>query len=283
MKLRGKLFIAVPVIVVVVVVVIGAYVLKYKGIPTVFKAPAVEKTGEKEILKSFDFSGAGQLKEWEEKVLAEDNTGYKTTEYGGKSGVLAESANSASALYYKQRLDRERDPFLSWDWRADEFPSYRNKEDLADKGEFDFVAQVYVIFQSKFFLNTKAIQYVWTRDIPEGTVAESPYTKNVRLLVLQSGASEDWKHEDRDIRADFEELFGESLEKDVAAVAFMTDSDSTDSEASAYYTDISIGYLWSKGESDVTKKKKIPGEVEVKKRFTREDKERQPDEAGAEN
>ncbi|MDP8298598.1 MAG: DUF3047 domain-containing protein [Candidatus Tantalella remota] len=270
MKLRGIFFIAVPVIVAVAVITIGGYVFMIRGIPFASKGPAGEKTGKKEIIKNFDFSSASQLKEWEEKNLAEDDTGYETAEYGGKSGVKAESANSASALYFKHRLNRERDPFLSWKWRAGEFPSYGN-EDLGDKDEFDFVAQVYVIFQSKFFLNTKAIQYVWTRDIPEGTVAQSPYTKNVRLLVLESGPSEEWKHEDRDIKSDFEELFGENLEKDVAAVAFMTDSDSTDSEASAFYTDISIGYLGSKEEDVQAKKKKMPGEVEVKKRVTTEE------------
>jgi hypothetical protein len=70
----------------------------------------------------------------------------------------------------------------------------------------------------------------------------------VKLLVLESGPSEAWKHEDRDIAADYSTLFGGVLERDVVAVAFMTDADSTDSAASAYYRDVKIGYLGATGK-----------------------------------
>ena len=55
--------------------------------------------------------------------------------------------------------------------------------------------------------------------------------------------SEEWKHEERDIEEDYVELFGEKLDKDVVAISFMTDSDSTETASTAYYTDIKIGYL----------------------------------------
>ncbi|MBD3426264.1 MAG: DUF3047 domain-containing protein [Candidatus Omnitrophica bacterium] len=211
-----------------------------------------------QVIKHFSFSSTEQLDAWDEKLLAHNNTAYNVTEHAGRQCVKAEGVDSASALYYRQRLSWKKHPFVSWDWKAGQFPERKKKESLKKKGEFDFVAQVYVLFYSRFFLSTKAIQYVWTEVIPAGTVSPSPYTNNVRLIVLQSGPSEEWKHEERDIEEDYSRLFGESLKKDVVAVSFMTDSDSTETKAVAYYTNIKIGYL-DKGE-----KKPAPGK-ELKK------------------
>jgi len=201
------------------------------------------KTGGVIVLKEFTFEGKNSLDAWDEKVLSGKKTAYSLENLDGKNCVKGVSENSASTLYFRQRLSCDKDPFLRWKWKAEKFPERKKKENLTDKGEFDFVAQVYVVFSAKFFLNAKAIQYVWAENLPVGTVSSSPYTKNVKLLVLESGMSEGWKEEQRDIKADFRELFGEETEKDVDAISFMTDADSTSSTASAYYTDIAFGFL----------------------------------------
>ncbi|MFH1309947.1 MAG: DUF3047 domain-containing protein [Candidatus Omnitrophota bacterium] len=203
----------------------------------------VQVSGKGEILKEFDFSSAKSLREWDKKVLSQKSTSYTAENFDGKSCVKAYSEDSASALFYKQTLSCKREPFLKWKWRPEVFPVHKQIETLYDKGEFDFVAQVYVVFSAKFFLNAKALQYVWTEDLPVGTVAPSPYTKNVKVVVLQSGASEEWKEESRNLKEDFRNFFGMELEKDIDAVAIMTDADSTGSTAIAYYTDIVFGYL----------------------------------------
>ncbi|MFH1878804.1 MAG: DUF3047 domain-containing protein [Candidatus Omnitrophota bacterium] len=195
------------------------------------------------IVKEFTFVDNADLGNWEEKKLSSGRTKYSIAEYAGKNCVRADSDDSASALYYKTELKFTKDPFLSWDWTPVRFPGRKHPETLDKKKEFDFVAQVYVIFASKFFLKTRAIQYVWAKDAPVGAKAYNPYTSNVRIIVLESGETGEWRHEDRDIRSDYRELFGEELQKDVAAVSFMTDSDSTGDSAEAYYTNIVIGYM----------------------------------------
>ena len=240
MKRLGKPLIVFLLLVAVVIVAAGVYVL--------LNLKKVPESGAREVVRQFSFSSANSLNEWDEKALSRKSTDYSVTEYDGKHCVKAVSDDSASALYYKQRLSCARNPFISWDWKAGKFPSRKTKEALKKKAEFDFAAQVYVIFYSRFFLNSKAIQYVWTEELPVGTAGSSPYTNNVKLLVLESGESREWKHEMRDVRADFRDLFGEELEKDVTAVSFMTDSDSTGTVAEAYYTNISIGYLETKNE-----------------------------------
>ncbi len=235
MKRPRRFLIIISLIIAVVTVTLGIYVFL-----TVKRPPGAAR---RETIKRFLFSSDRSLGEWQEKRLSQKSTDYSVAKCDGKDCVKAVSCDSASALFYRQRLSCNRNPFISWDWKAEKFPSRKKKETLDKKAEFDFVAQVYVIFHARFFLNAKAIQYVWTHDIPAGTVAPSPYTKKVKLLVLESGESDQWKHEERDIRSDFRDLFGEELEKDVTAISFMTDSDSTGSDAAAYYGDIEIGYL----------------------------------------
>lgn len=197
------------------------------------------------IVKEFSFSSQSSLAGWEEKGLAPRKTEYALTELDGKKVMKATADDSASTFFCKERLDCRIKPFVSWDWKAESFPKRKTPETLEKKAEFDFAAQFYVVFYDRLFLRSKAIQYVWTEEVPAGTSSDSPYTKNVKLLVLESGPSADWKHEERDISADYNMLFGEPLERDVVAVAFMTDADSTDSSSSAYYRDIKIGYLGS--------------------------------------
>ncbi|MFH1395155.1 MAG: DUF3047 domain-containing protein [Candidatus Omnitrophota bacterium] len=243
-------------------------------------------TGKGETLREFTFSSPKSLKEWDEKVLSQKSTGYSVEKLDEKSCIKAVSEDSASALFYKEKLSCKRDPFLRWKWKAEVFPEHKKIETLYDKDEFDFVAQVYVVFSAKFFLNAKALQYVWTSDLPVGTVASSPYTKNVKVVVLQSGASEVWKEESRDIKADFRNFFGMELEKDIDAVAIMTDADSTESTAVAYYTDIAFGYLENDLKEDTAEntdqkdnavndfsKKTNPEKVEVKNKKDVEIKE----------
>ena len=235
----------------------AAYVVGY-GLFLLLKGKKPPEVGERTVVKEFSFQSPEDLGDWEEKVLAEGNTHYSFTELDGKKCVKASSEDSASALYYRQRLSCRLDPFISWDWKAGKFPSFNGKEAIDKKANFDFVAQVYVIFDARFFLNAKAIQYVWTKDVPAGTVSRSPYTKNVMIVVLESGESETWKHEERDIGKDYRELFGEDMAKDMVAVSFMTDADSTDSTAEAFYGNITIGYLGNTPREDVPAGEKTP-------------------------
>ncbi len=204
-------------------------------------------------VREFSLADQGSLAGWDEKALAPGETDYTLTELDGRKCLKASASDSASAFFYKEKLSFAERPFVAWDWKAGSFPARKSAESLDKKQEFDFVAQFYVIFYSRFFLKTKALLYVWTENIPAGTRGESPYTPNVKILVLESGPSDGWKREERDIAADYSTLFGEALDKDVVAVSFMTDADSTDSTAEAYFADVKLGYLGA-GDGSAGKK-----------------------------
>ena len=80
------------------------------------------------------------------------------------------------------------------------------------------------------------LMYVWCNKRAPGTVIPSPRTDRIRKLVLESGPArlDQWLDYERDIRADYERVFGEQPGA-LVGIALMTDSDNTHSRATAWY------------------------------------------------
>lgn len=80
------------------------------------------------------------------------------------------------------------------------------------------------------------LMYVWSNQLPVGTVVNNRRTDRIRKLVIQSGAEGvyHWQNYERDIRADYEYVFG-AAPGALQAVALMTDTDNTVSEVQAWY------------------------------------------------
>jgi hypothetical protein len=193
------------------------------------------------LIKHFTFSDISALSEWREKIL-KGKVEYDIEKADDDSYVRAKSLRTASALYHDVKLDTKKHPILSWKWRVDHFPKRNLPETIEGKKEEDFAARVYVMFPAAFFTHSKAIQYIWAETLPKNTMGESGYSKNIKVLVLESGKSDEWVYEKRNIYEDYVKLFGEEPKLDVGAIAFMTDSDSTKSEASAVYDEIEVLY-----------------------------------------
>ena len=200
-----------------------------------------EKLEVKDIIRHFPFSKENSLKEWEEKTM-KGKVVYSIERDEKLSYVRAQSRNAASALYYKVKLDINKHPVIRWKWRALEFPKRSLPERIESIEEEDFAARVYVIFPSAFFTKSKVIEYIWSETIPKGTSGVSGYSKNIKILVLEKGETRGWRFEKRDIYKDYMELFGEKPKLNVGAIAFMTDADSTNTNADAVYDEIEIGY-----------------------------------------
>lgn len=197
------------------------------------------------IVKTFPFLEPNALKEWEEKAF-KGRVIYKLEKEKDESYVRAIAKGSASALYYKIKMNaKTMRPVINWDWKVEKFPSKMNPESLEVENEDDFAARFYVIFPAVFFTNSKVLEYVWARDLPVGTVGTSPYSDNIKLIVLRSGLDRDgkWRSEERDVRSDYIKLFGREPEYDMGVVAFMTNSEHTLSDAEAMYDNIRLGYM----------------------------------------
>jgi hypothetical protein len=197
-----------------------------------------------ELVKFFPFSQENALREWEEKIF-KGKVVYRIEKSEDLSYVKATSRAAASALYYKIKLDaRRREPVISWKWNVDKFPLKKMKESLTTENEDDFAARVYMIFPAAFLLNSKVLEYIWAETIPVGTMGTSPYSKNIKLIVARSGSNpnKEWFLEERDIIADYKKAFGTFPDKNIGAVAFMTNTEHTGSDAISMYTNIRLGY-----------------------------------------
>lgn len=229
----------IPILLIIIVIGIILFLSYY-----FFSKRYVKPAQKAEIVKTFPFSEENSLKEWEEKIFR-GKVIYRIEQNQPLSYVRATSKGTASALYYKIKLDAKgKNPVVSWKWSVDKFPEKKNKESLETENEDDFAARVYVIFPAIFFTKSKVLEYVWAETLPEGMIGTSPYSKNIKLFVARSGQNKGkiWFQEDRDIVADYIKAFGTRPEYDIGAVAFMTNTEHTGTSADAMYDEIKLGY-----------------------------------------
>ncbi len=233
------------ILITVVVAIVTATILARYDVFHVRAPGALQKS---ETVKDFPFSEENALKEWEEKIF-KGKVVYRVEKGEALSYVRATSDKTASALYYKLKLDaKKKEPVISWKWNVGKFPEKKIAESLETENEDDFAARVYVIFPAAFFTNSKVLEYIWSETLPDGMIGTSPYSKNIKLIVARSGPNQDkkWFQEERDIAADYQKAFGRSPEYNIGAVAFMTNTEHTKTSADAMYDEIKLGYKETK-------------------------------------
>jgi len=126
---------------------------------------------------------------------------------------------------------------LNWSWRVDQV--LKGTDERSKDGD-DYPARVYVVASGGAALwKTRSLVYVWSSNQPVGATWNNAFTDNARVMALRSGTQDAgrWVSEKRDIRADFQRLFGRDIDA-VDAVALMTDTDNSGQRASAWYGDI---------------------------------------------
>jgi hypothetical protein len=82
---------------------------------------------------------------------------------------------------------------------------------------------------------------VWAGNEPAGKTFKSPHVKSVCTIVLQTGndKSMQWQTEERDFVGDYVRCFGRDPKK-LSAVAIMSDTDDTRTQATAWFDDLKI-------------------------------------------
>ncbi len=193
----------------------------------------------------FSFKKKDALNEWEEKIFK--GRVLYTVEVSKTDGYLAAySKDTASGIFYKLRFDPKEKPMISWKWKVIKFPEKSPGVEVTG-GDWlekdDYAARFYVIFPKLAFNLTKTLEYVWDKELPEGTIITSPYFENIKIIVVESGEKNlgKWVFEKRNICEDFRRAFNRKPGK-VGAIAIMTDTDNTASTAEAHYDEIKAGY-----------------------------------------
>ncbi|MDR3580075.1 MAG: DUF3047 domain-containing protein [Oryzomonas sp.] len=182
------------------------------------------------------FSSEG-LGGWEAKSF-KGTTVYSLMRDDDRTVVKAVSKGTASGLFKKVKLDPKNFRYLRWSWKI--AGTVKNGDETTKAGD-DYAARVYVVFPGRFFWQTKAINYIWANRLARGEAIPNAFTSHAMMLAVESGPGRagQWLAEERDILADYRRLFGDEP-REIGAIAIMTDTDNTSSEATAWYGDITL-------------------------------------------
>lgn len=152
--------------------------------------------------------------------------------------LLGRSNRSASGWGVEQTIDVAETPRLAWEWHVDQLPTLNAPEQ--SKAGDDYAARVYVIRKGSFgLLSTQSLVYVHSQERQVGDIWDSPYTGKVKMMAVSNGPGGQWQSFERDLAADWQQAFGKSLDE-LDAVAFMVDSDNSESQSAARFGQLSL-------------------------------------------
>ena len=162
-------------------------------------------------------------------------------------GIKAKHLNFP--LHKVNNLNLNDTPILSWKWRIWDIPAAANERNNKVN---DTAASVYIVFKVKRMALVKevpqSIRYTWSSSLPVGTEI-STFFGHQKIIVVGTGQasnpSGEWVIFSRNLKEDYERLFGEKMPTTPLAVLLLSDGDSTNDSAKADYDDIGfypIGY-----------------------------------------
>ena len=175
----------------------------------------------------------------------------------GKTVLKVTSGNSAGSIAMPiALLGLPSSTTLQWRWKVDRL---LDRADMDEKLGDDHSARLYVFFdvpleslslvdRTKIKLArsiagvdvpTAALCYVWDNKHRIGYTAPSPFTRQLRKIVLQSGpgAIGQWRSESRDVVADFKEAFGFDAPA-ITGISVGNDTDNTDDYVTSWFGDV---------------------------------------------
>jgi hypothetical protein len=186
----------------------------------------------------------------------EKHTVYRLLKEGDTTVVKAVSHSSASGLIREMTINPREYPIVQWRWKVE---NILEKGDVHRKEGDDYPARIYIAFEydasklsffekveygaAKLFYGQYpplgAINYIWENRAPVGTIVSNPFTRRVKMIVVESGVGKlnRWVSEERNVFEDYIKAFGKEPPL-ISGIAIMTDTDNTGESATAYYGDI---------------------------------------------
>ena len=150
---------------------------------------------------------------------------------------------------------------LQWRWRVDQLI---DKADIKTRAGDDSPIKLCVSFdfdKSQLSLGERTklrlgkistgedipaetLCYIWDNKLPVGTAQHNAFTHRMRYIVLQSGSASkgQWVKEQRNVAADYQQVFGDESQTMpmVIGLTISADSDNTHGEGLAYMGDIHL-------------------------------------------
>ncbi len=204
------------------------------------------------------WSPADQVK-WEPVLFpGKSPTQYQMEIVGSRTTLVARANSSVSMLRKPLRIEPSQLGSIRFSWLLSQLIA---NADMGDRSSDDSPVRLVLAFEgdrSTFSLKNAmlnelaltltgeempyaTLMYVWCNRRPVGSVMHNHRTDRIRQLVVESGDAglQQWRDYERNIRADYEKVFGEAPGA-LVGIAVMTDSDNTKSTVLAHYGDISL-------------------------------------------
>ena len=159
-------------------------------------------------------------------------------------------------LTRKLSVNLTKTPILCWRWRVTNIITTAN---ISKKSGDDQAARIYLgvdLPRSAIGLGTRvklalarrrggndipdgAINYVWDNRFAVGTARNNIYTKQAKIIVMQSGGAQKntWVNERRNLRNDIQKHFKTTKGK-VTSIAISSDTDNTGETVTAAFADL---------------------------------------------
>lgn len=197
---------------------------------------------------------------WQPYIIlpSKPRTDYALVRTAEGVALEARADRSASGKVRRIRIDPQQHPQLQWRWRvgnlipgadkriasADDSPARLFVSFHGDEKKLDFGQRAQMRLAralSGQSLPYATLMYVWSNQLPVGTVVENPHTDRIRAIVVASGPEGvgQWRDYRRNVLEDYRKAFGEEP-WDIVAVGLMTDADNTGQKARCQYGDITF-------------------------------------------
>jgi hypothetical protein len=183
---------------------------------------------------------------------------YAYSRKDGRDALSAHAQASASMFRLPVRVEPADLAGLRFSWQV---PQLIDLADMAQRDADDAPVRVVLAFDGdRTQFSTKnallselsraitgeelpyaTLMYVWCNKRPVESIITNARTDRVRKLVVQHGPDQlnQWLDYERNIKADFERVFGEPPGA-LVGIAIMTDADNTRSQARAWYGTLSL-------------------------------------------
>ena len=229
--------------------VVGAALAACSSTPVHAPGIAASPWAEQSGLHSGD-----AMRPWTHQVFpGKSPTQFTYARLDGRDTVSVRADQSASMLRQVLRIEAQDLGRVRFSWKV---PALIEQADLATRESDDAPVRIVLAFEgdrTRFTgkdaalselvraltgepLPYATLMYVWCNKRPAGTVITSPRTDRIRKLVVESGAVRlnQWLDYERDIRADYQRVFGEAPGA-LVGIGIMTDSDNTRTHTRAWY------------------------------------------------
>jgi len=160
---------------------------------------------------------------------------YQVQQEGEREFLRADAEGLGIQAAKERQWNLDEYPVLAWSWRPRRFPN--GADERTDKN--DSALSLYMLVPHSRIRGPKAVKYVWSAAVPEGTRLESNGgLTQVRVLRTGGQPRDEWTEERVNVRDDFKSYFDQATTPTPAGIAVLTDADDTDSRAAGDYADL---------------------------------------------